>query len=50
MKLKAADIIEVLEKWAPPALQEEWDNSGYALEIPVQRSTAYWFAWIAQTR
>jgi dinuclear metal center YbgI/SA1388 family protein len=34
MKLKAADIIEVLEKWAPPALQEEWDNSGLCIGNP----------------
>ncbi len=29
MNLKASDIIDVLEKWAPPGLQEDWDNSDF---------------------
>ncbi len=34
MKWKAFDIIEVLEQWAPPGLQEEWDNSGLCIGNP----------------
>ncbi len=34
MNLKASDIIDVLEKWAPPGLQEEWDNSGLCIGHP----------------
>jgi len=34
MKLKASDIIEVLEQWAPPGLQEDWDNSGLCIGHP----------------
>ena len=31
MKTTVADIIEVLEHWAPQGLQEEWDNSGLCI-------------------
>jgi len=34
MKWKASDIIEVLEQWAPPGLQEDWDNSGLCIGNP----------------
>ncbi|MDD4919129.1 MAG: Nif3-like dinuclear metal center hexameric protein [Bacteroidales bacterium] len=34
MRLLAADIIEVLEQWAPWELQEEWDNSGLCIGNP----------------
>ena len=34
MRLSAADIIEVLEQWAPGELQEEWDNSGLCIGNP----------------
>lgn len=34
MKLRAADIIQVLEQWAPQQLQEEWDNSGLCIGNP----------------
>jgi dinuclear metal center YbgI/SA1388 family protein len=34
MKLKASDIIEILEQWAPPGLQEAWDNSGLCIGHP----------------
>ena len=31
MKRKAADVIQILEQWAPPGLQESWDNSGLCI-------------------
>ncbi|HBG53426.1 MAG TPA: Nif3-like dinuclear metal center hexameric protein [Rikenellaceae bacterium] len=34
MRFLAADIIEVLEQWAPWELQEEWDNSGLCIGNP----------------
>ncbi|MFA5768972.1 MAG: Nif3-like dinuclear metal center hexameric protein [Bacteroidales bacterium] len=34
MNLKASDIIEILEQWAPPGLQEDWDNSGLCIGHP----------------
>lgn len=34
MNLKASNIIEVLEQWAPTGLQEEWDNSGLCIGHP----------------
>ena len=35
MKLRVADIIQVLEQWAPSRLQEEWDNSGLCIGNPL---------------
>lgn len=32
--MKIKEVIQVLERWAPPALQEEYDNSGLQLGNP----------------
>jgi dinuclear metal center YbgI/SA1388 family protein len=44
MDLLLADIIQLLEKVAPPSLAEEWDNAGLQIGDPRSRVDKVWVA------
>ena len=39
--LKTKEIIKLIEDFAPPELAEEWDNSGWQINLGIEHTKKY---------